>query len=160
MTHVHKEWSSDFAARTEQILNSAQKAKSMWMRFIDSSLYWVLLFIAIIGNFIISVVLVPFLLAFKGTPLYFTLFFVGITFGWMFSFILHNLEQLKSNQHILASVFIPALALINVGIFAILSNKLIILLKLSTPPHNPLLIGAAYVFGYVIPEAVSHIRRN
>jgi uncharacterized RDD family membrane protein YckC len=107
MTHVHKEWSSDFAARTEQILNSAQKAKSAWMRLIDSSLYWVLLFIAIIGNFIISVVLVPFLLTFKGVPLYFTLFFVGITFGWMFSFILHNLEQLKNKQHIVASIFIP-----------------------------------------------------
>ncbi len=160
MTHVHKEWSSDFAARTEQILNSAQKAKSRWMRFIDSSLYWILLFIAIIGNFIISVVLVPFLLTFKGAPLYFTLFFVGITFGWMFSFILHNLEQLKNKQHIVASVFIPALALINVGIFAILSNKLIILLKLSTPPHSPFLIGAAYVFGYVIPEAVSHLKRK
>jgi hypothetical protein len=160
MTHVHKEWSPDFAARTEQILNSAQKAKSAGMRFLDSSLYWILLFIAIIGNFIISVVLVPFLLAFKGASLYVTLFLVGISFGWMFSVILHNIDQLKNNQHIVASIFIPALALVNVGIFAILSNKLIILLKLSTPPHNPFLVGAVYVLGYVIPEAVSHLKRK
>lgn len=160
MTHVHKEWSPDFAAKTEQILRSAEKAKSAGMRFLDSSIYWILLFLAIIGNFILSVVLVPFLLAFKGLALYFTLFFVGISFGWVFSFILHNIEQLKKNQHIIASVFIPALALINVGIFAMLSNKLIILMNLATPPHNPFFVGAVYVLGYVIPGSLTHLRKK
>lgn len=160
MTHMHKEWSPDLAAKTEQILRSAEKVKSAGVRFVDSSLYWVLLVLAIVGNFILSVVLVPFLLALKGWPLYFTLFFVGISFGWMFSFILHHIEKLQKNQHIIASIFIPALALINVGIFAMLSNKLIILMKLATPPHNPIFIGAVYVLGYVIPGSLTHLRKK
>jgi len=160
MTHVHNDWTPDIAAKTEQILQSAEKLKSAGMRFLDSSIYWILLFLAIIGNFILSVVLVPFLLAFKGWPLYFTLFFVGISFGWVFSFILHNIEQLKKNQHIVASIFIPALAVINVGIFAMLSNKLIILMNLATPPHNPFFVGAVYVLGYVIPGSISHMRKK
>jgi hypothetical protein len=160
MTHVHKEWSPDLAVKTEDILRRAEQRKPAWIRGLDSALYWVLLFIAIVGNFILSVVLVPFLLILKGILLYFSLFFIGASFGWMFSFILHNIEKLQKEQHIIASIFIPALALINVGIFAVLSNKLIILLKLTTPPHNPMLVGAAYVLGYVLPGAISHLRKK
>jgi len=159
MKHEHKEWSSDLAVRTEEILSHAEQRKPGWIKTVDGALYWVLLIIAIVGNFIVSVVLVPFLLILKGAPLYFSLFFVGASFGWVFSFILHNLEKLQREQHIIASVFIPALALINVGIFAVLSNKLIILLKLTTPPHNPFLVGAVYVFGYVLPGSIAHLRK-
>jgi hypothetical protein len=160
MTHVHKEWSSEFAAKTEQILRQAEQRKPSWIRSVDNALYWALLFSAIIGNFIVSVVLVPFLLILKGASLYFSLFFIGVSFGWVFSFILHHLEKIQKHQHIIASIFIPCLALINVGIFAILSNKLIILLKLATPPHNPFFVGAFYVLGYILPGAISHYRQK
>ena len=158
--HEHGEWSTDFAAKTADILRNAEKLKPVWIRNVDASLYWFLLLIAIVGNFILSVVLVPFLLVLKGASLYFTLLFVGASFGFVFSFILHSIESLRKSQHVIAGVFIPALALINVGIFAILSNKLILLLKLATPPHNPFLIGAVYVLGYVIPGAVKHVKNR
>ena len=160
MKHEHKEWSSDLAAKTEEILRHGETAKPSWIRTIDNALYWTLLFLAIIGNFIISVVLVPFLLILKGAALYFSLFFVGASFGWVFSFILHSLAKLQKDQHIIASIFIPAIALINVGIFASLSNKLIVLLKLTTPPHNPFLVGAVYVLGYVLPDSISHMMKK
>ena len=160
MKHEHKEWSPDFAAKTEQILQRAEKSKPFWIQNVDKALYWILLFLAIVGNFVISVVLVPFLLILKGASLYFSLFFVGASFGWVFSFILHHLQRLQKEQHVIASIFIPCLALINVGIFAALSNKLIILLKLTTPPHNPFLVGAVYVLGYVIPGSISHLLKK
>lgn len=160
MTHVHKEWSPDIAARTERILQRAELRKSGWVRAIDKGLYWTLLFVAIVGNFIVSVVLVPFLLMFKGWPLWFSLFFIGASFGWLFSFILHSLEKLEVRQHIIASIFIPALALINVGIFAVLSNKLIAIMELTTPPHNPFIVGGMYVFGYVLPYSVLHVMKK
>lgn len=160
MAHGHKEWDIDLAVKTEKILRRAESSKPSWVRTLDSALYWVLLFIAIIGNFVVSVVLVPFLLILKGFALYFSLFFIGASFGWVFGFILHSLEKLQKEQHIIWSIFIPCLALINVGIFAVLSNKLIILLKLSTPPHNPFFVGAFYVLGYVLPGAISHLRKK
>jgi hypothetical protein len=48
----------DLAAKTEEILRRADQSKPYWIRSVDNMLYWVLLFIAIIGNFILSVVLV------------------------------------------------------------------------------------------------------
>ncbi len=160
MNHVHREWTSELAVKTEEILKRAQKAKPWWIRHIDGALYWVLLLLAIVGNFVVSVVLVPFLLILEGAALYFSLFLIGISFGWIFSFILHSMEDLEKGQHILASVFIPSLAIINVGIFAILSNKLIFLLNLATPPHNPFLVGGVYVLGYVLPGSVNHLRKK
>jgi hypothetical protein len=160
MKHEHKEWSPELAVRTEEILRHAEQRKPKWVKSVDNALYWVLLIVAILGNFVVSVVLVPFLLILKGAALYFSLFFIGASFGWLFSFILHNLERLQAHQHIIASVFIPALAIINVGIFAVLSNKLIILLKLATPPHNPFIVGAVYVFGYVLPGSIGHLRKK
>jgi len=139
---------------------SDSEYKTFFTRSIEVALYWVFLFLVIVGNFIISVVLVPFFLVFRGFFLYFSLFFIGLSFGCLFGFILASLERMKTRQHIIWSIFIPALALINVGIFAVLSNKLIYLMKLSTPAHNPMLVGACYVFGYVIPSAILHLKKK
>ena len=160
MRHEHKEWSADLAAKTAHILRRAEQRKPVWIKRVDNALYWVLLFVAIIGNFIVSVVLVPFLLILEGAGLYFSLFFIGASFGWIFSFILRSMEKLRTHQHIMANVFIPCLALINVGIFASLSNRLIVLLKLATPPHNPIFVGAFYVLGYVLPSAIIFVRKK
>ncbi|HLC33202.1 MAG TPA: hypothetical protein VJJ82_05215 [Candidatus Nanoarchaeia archaeon] len=148
--------SENLALRTPEILALAQRRKSAIIRVIDVSLYWVMLFLAIIGNLVLSVAIVPFLLVLKGITLYLSLFMIALSFGILFSFLLHSIQKLASRKHILATVFIPALALINVAIFAILSNKLIAMLHLTTPPHNPFLIGAVYMLGYVLPEALIH----
>ncbi|PIN75825.1 hypothetical protein COV18_01435 [Candidatus Woesearchaeota archaeon CG10_big_fil_rev_8_21_14_0_10_37_12] len=131
--------------------------QSLWQR-LNAIVYWLLLILAIVGNFIVSVVLVPFLLMLKGWFLFASLFFIGLSFGWLFSFIIHSLEELEVQQKIIASVFIPCLALINVGMMAILANRLIEILNLTTPPHNAALVGAVYVLGYVIPDAAEHLR--
>lgn len=142
--------------RVERIIQKAKDNLTPTTKNINSLLYWVLLMVSILGNFIVSVVLVPFLLILKGSALYFCLFFVGLSFGYLFSFVLRSIERLNPRQHILANIFIPAIALINIAIIATLSNQLILLLKLSTPFHNPLFVGMAYFFGYILPEAVKH----
>ncbi len=158
LKHEHREWTPELAVRTEQIIRKAKEHKPNWIVRIDSLLYWIMLFLAIAGNFAVSVILVPMLIALKGITLYFTLFFTGASFGWFFTYLLHELEE--TGKHIKTSILIAALAIINIGIFAILSNKLITMLNIATPPHNPLLVGAIYVFGYVLPDAIRHVKKN
>lgn len=148
--------SETLTLRTPEIILAAEKKKGAVIKFIDLSIFWVMLIIAIIGNFILSVALVPFLITLKGAILYLSLFMIALSFGILFSFLLHSIDKLGGKKHILATVFIPSLALINVVIFAILSNKIIALLHLTTPPHNPIAIGAVYVLGYILPEAIIH----
>lgn len=156
--HVHPGWSSELAAKTEAILQRAEERKPRWIRIVDRALYWTLMFLAIIGNFVVSVALVPVLVAIEGWPLYFLLFFIGASFGWLFSFMLMIMEKWQPKQHIIASIFIPSIALINVGIMAVLSNDLIQLMKVGTSTHNPMLVGGGYVLGYVLPYAVLHLK--
>lgn len=116
-----------------------------------------MLFLAILGNFILSVVMVPVLIALRGVFLYVCIFIIAMSFGALFSFLLHGIEYARPRQHLLASILIPALALINVAIFANLTNKLIILLHLAEPGHNPWFVATVYVAGYVLPEAMTHL---
>ena len=118
----------------------------------DDLLYWIILILSILGNFIVSIVLVPFLVAIQGWPLYLSVFGIAATFGYLFSFILRELEHLHPRQKIIANLLIPAIALINVTIITLLSNKLILLLGLRTEFHHPLMISGTYVLGYVVPN--------
>ena len=148
----------EHAAKTQEILE--HHIKPFWTQFLDTILYWSLLLIAILANLILSVVLVPLLLVLKGWYLYFTLAVIAFCFGWVFSFILHSIEQLKTQQHIIAGLFIPAIALITIGMFTILSNKLIVLMKLATPEHSPVLVAFVYVIAYVVPQGMMHAMKK
>lgn len=141
---------------SERLLRTQRAASVRW---IDTAVYWVLLLLAIVANFVVSVVLVPILLVLEGFGLFLILFFIGISFGWLFGYVLHSLE-VHGKQHVIWSIFIPVLAIINVAIFTMLSNKLIGLLKLSTPVHDPLLIGVFYVAGFILPGAVQHVMKS
>ncbi|MBW3019357.1 hypothetical protein KY329_04200 [Candidatus Woesearchaeota archaeon] len=121
-------------------------------RNIDDLLYWTILILSIVGNFLISIVLVPFLVALQGWLLYITVFGIAATFGYMFTFILRSIEQLHPRQKVLAKLLIPAIALINVTIITLLSNRLILLLQVATEFHNPLIVGITYVVGYSLPS--------
>jgi len=118
-------------------------------------LFWAFLFITIIGNFVISAVLVPIMLVMSKLALYGSIAFIGFCFGFLLNSILSSIEQLDRRHHIIAGILIPVLALINVIIFTKLSNDLIGLMHLSTPPHDPLVLAIVYVIAFTIPYLVS-----
>lgn len=154
---ANKGWGRADVRKAADILAHAEASKSASMRFVEQSAFWVALLIAIFGNLVISVVLVPFLLLLKGIGLYFTVFIVGATFGLLFNVIIGYIEELKEGQHIIAGAFIPALALINIYLIAHFSNRLEILLLLPTPAHSPLAVSVTYVIAFVLPYFIKHM---
>ncbi len=153
-----KGWGKAEAKKTAEIIARAEASKTASIRFIEQSVFWAALLVAILGNFIISVVLVPFLLLLEGIGLYATISAVGVTFGLLFNVIIGYIEKLNEGQHIIAGAFIPALALINVYIIAYFSNRLEILLQLPTQAHNPLGISITYVAAFVFPYVIKHFQ--
>ncbi len=118
---------------------------------LSSTLFWVFLAITIIANFIISTILVPIMLVMTKLSLYFSITFIGFSFGYILHSILISIEELDKGHHIIAGILIPSLALINVAIFTRLSNNLIKMMHLKTPSHNPLIIGIVYVIAFITP---------
>jgi len=151
-------WTPEEAAKAHEILRKAEAKKRTLVKIIDALLYWVLLVLAILANFVISVVLVPVLLVIKGFYLYLILAVIGVSFGWFFSFVLHSIEKLQLSQHVIAGIILPVIALINITIITVLTNRLAGLMHLETT-QNPVIVGAVYVVGYILPEIVRHRKK-
>ncbi len=148
---LEKQWSDEEKEKAINIIGRAHESKSGFVLFLDKLVYFFILFVAIAGNFVVSVVLVPFLLIMSGFYLYSTLFFIGLAFGALFNIIIHYLERLEEKHHIMAGFFIPVIALINVYIITNLSNNLVGMLRLPTTLHSPTFVSIAYVVAFVMP---------
>ncbi len=155
---LKKGWSKTDARRTADIIAHAQADKSTTMLFVEQMAFWIALLTAVLGNFILSVVMVPFLILLSGIGLYITVFLIGITFGMIFNVLVHYIEEIDAGEHVIAGAFIPALALINMYIITHFSNKIEVLLQLETPSHSPLLVSATYVIAFVIPYLLKHLQ--
>lgn len=152
-----KGWSEKEIQKTVGILQRAREKKTFTLKFLEGLLLYVTLTVFVIGNFIMSVVLVPFLILMKGIWLYLTVMLFAFTFGILFTITINYIEKLTPKKHIVVGLFIPAIALINIYIIVYFANKLEILLQLPVIPHSPVLIGIAYVFAFIIPYLTQHI---
>ncbi len=153
---IGKGWGRTDVQKTADILAHAEAFKSSSMRFLEGAAFWISLLIAIIGNFLLSIVIVPLLLLLHGIGLYFTVFVVGVAFGALFNVLIKYIEDLGQGQHIIAGAFIPALGLINIYLITFFSNRLELLLGLTTPAHSPAGISVTYVIAFVLPYLLQH----
>ena len=151
---LKKGFSKNEAKRTIEVIRDAEKAKTTKMRVFDSLVYWILLLVTIVGNLVISIVLVPFLFAFKIIPLYLVIILLAAMFGYLFDRLISDMEHLENRHHLVAWIFIPSLAIINVYYMTSFANYVVRTLELPFPVHSPLFVSAAYVFAFTLPYLV------
>lgn len=126
----------------------------------NTFIYWTGLLIAIIGNILLSVILVPLMLYLSPGILYFVIIVVGLTFGTLFNALINSIEEVDYKHHIVAGLFIPTIALLNVFIMVRLSNQLNQALQLTEITYQPMLIGAIYVASFMVPYIFTKIKEN
>ena len=127
-----------------------QHKKTPGILFLDKSIYWVVLLVAIIGNLVISIVLIPFLMVLKEYLLYLIIIILGVTFGLFFNLLINNIEGLKKTQHLIAGLFIPIFALVNLFYITGTANYLQSLMKIDNA-QQPWLIGIVYAAAFISP---------
>ncbi len=154
---LKKGFSKKEAKKTISILQKAEEKKSPKIKFLDSIIYWVLLIVAIIGNMVISIILIPFLLTFKRIPLYFIIIILAAMFGFLFDQLIRDIENLENKHIILAWIFIPSLAIINTYYMTSFTNHLVNTLELPLTLHSPPLISIIYVFAFIIPYIIHNL---
>jgi hypothetical protein len=136
---LKKGFSKKEAKRTVEIIKKAKGKRSSKIRFLDSVIYWVLLMVAIVGNMVISIILIPFLLAFK------------------FEQLIREIEHIENKHQIIAWIFIPALAIINVYYMTSFANHLTETLKLPLALNSPIIVSVIYVIAFIFPYGVHNI---
>ena len=149
-------WSSAEIEKASRIIREAKEKKSSRIIMLDSIIYWAALIIAIIGNMVISIVLIPFLLALRDLLLYIIIITLGLAFGLLFDLLIRDIDSLGKHHYIIAGLFIPSLAIINVIYMTNFANTLTASINLKNI-HPPLLVGAIYTIAFIIPYLFSHI---
>ena len=148
-----KGWSKKDISKTVGIIEQAKANKHPKIKILDKLVFWASLAVAIIGNFIISISLIPILLALNNLPLYIVLITLGVAFGLLFELLIRTIEHLEAKHHIFLGIMMPIIAIINVIIIVTFSNNLEKVINIQNP-HSPLLVGVIYAFAFILPYLI------
>ncbi|MBI4145332.1 hypothetical protein HY493_03955 [Candidatus Woesearchaeota archaeon] len=146
-----KGWQPHHIDRAMAMIQDAPNVKSDALRLLDILVYWGALGLAVLGNFVLSIALIPVLLVFSDIPLLFGLGLLAVAFGFIMDVVLREIEHLRRAHRIVPELFIPALALINLYIITRFTNTIAPLMGLPTS-HDPWLASIMYVTGFVLPH--------
>lgn len=150
-----KGWTDEDINKAIKIIESAKEKKSKTIRIIDSIIYWVVLLVTIVGNLILSIILIPFLLALSHIQLYLIIIIIAVTFGFLFDLLIRDIENLEQKHYIIAGIFIPSIAIIDVYFMVRFANYLMRIMRLSNIQQSPLIVGFVYTIAFITPYLIN-----
>ncbi len=157
---VQKGWDEGELLKAEQILDRATQHDIFFSKIV----FWSALVVIVFANLLVSLLLIPFLIALNSAVLYGIVAVLALTIGFLYNFLITDIGLLEKKHHRTAGVIIPFIAMANVVIMVLVSNKFIESLKLNNPPQNPWLVaivfGIAFIAPYVVDQMRRHYRRN
>lgn len=144
---AEKGWAKKDISKAIKIIEKARQSKHPKIKLLDKAVYWVSLLVAIAGNFIISIALIPFLLVLNSLQLYGIIAIIGLSFGLLFELLIRRIENLEAKHHIFLGIAIPLLAIAN---FIIVSNNMKLLVGVESR-QNPVIAGSLYAIAFILP---------
>ena len=149
---LERGWTEKEIEKTMGLLYSEEKREKQvgFVKVSHPIIYWVGLVVAIIGNLLLAVTLIPFLMILTSIQLYIILGVVGIVFGGLFNVILRDIEHVDESHHIVAGIFIPAIALITVYIMASVANRFNDIIQ-NPNPHSAVILSIIYLLCFSAP---------
>jgi hypothetical protein len=148
---LSKGWTVAEIEHASKIIEEAENKKHMGIRFLETSIYWVLLFLLIVASVVCSVFLTPFIFALKSQMIIILTALLGFTLGTMFSILIKDIEKIehKNHKNLIWTMIISGI--VNVGLIINFSMEFSIRTGLELN-HSPYIISAIYFFAYMIPH--------
>lgn len=141
-----KGWSEEEIKKAEAILHQTEKHDIYFSRVV----FWTAIIAVVIGNLLISVALIPLLLAVNKTLLYLTIIIFALLIGFLYNFLIRDIGHLERKHHLLAGVIIPLIALFNIFLVTSISNLILKNLRLENL-HHPLIPAIVFAFFLMVP---------
>ena len=142
-----------------EIYAAGEAKKSPFIRFLDAIIYWVIIVVTILGNFVLSLIMVPVLVVFTSGSLVAATAVLALAFGILMHVIAIEVEHLQKTHFVIFEILIPVLALINIYIITRLSNRLTELMEIQVS-HSPVLVSVVYVIAFTAPHLVARLRKK
>jgi hypothetical protein len=152
---AEKGWSKSEINKTLRIIENAKKNKHPIIKILDSAVYWFSLMVAIVGNFMISIALIPMLLALKSIQLYVVIITLALSFGLLFELLIRTIE-LRTSHHVFLGILIPIIALLNFIFIVLVSNRIEVIISVGNH-QNPILVGIWYSIAFMLPYSFYQI---
>jgi len=156
-----KGWSESDISKSENIMGHA--AEMTGTKKIDLFVYWTALIISIVLNIVVSGIILPMMFMIHGLALIGLIFVIALFFGWIFYILIKDIENMEIHHHIIAGLFIPAIALVNVFIIVNIGNRIIrfnMPTLLHIPISDPLQISVVYAISFTIPYLISQLNKK
>lgn len=154
---AEKGWSRAEILKASEILHGKENPGQIYFqKQMNPVVYWATLIVSIIANMVVSVVLIPFLLAVKDAiTLYSIVALLAVAFGFFFNLLLSDIEHVDPSHRVIAGLFIPALAIINIIIVINVTAVLDKVLFGAEFTQNAISIAVVYVFAFIAPFLVN-----
>ncbi|MBI2575036.1 hypothetical protein HYV82_04070 [Candidatus Woesearchaeota archaeon] len=123
-------------------------------------MFWVSLLALIIANLLVTIVIVPLVLAASALTALIVAF-LGLFAGKLFAMLIANIGNIETKHHIIAATLVPGLAVMNLFILIAGVNRLAPAFGLAQS-QDPLLISIVYVASFLTPYLWANVinRKN
>ncbi len=149
-------WNDAEINRAQAILNDTQPHDI----YLSKIVFWSALIVIIFANLLVSLVLIPFITVFKSWMLYSIVILLAGTIGFLYNFLITDIGHLERHHHVLASIIVPLIALLNVILTVTISNNIITELKINNSQHNPWLLSIVFVIAFILPYLFDQMKTN
>ncbi len=130
-------------------ISLAEQKKQAHVKILETMAYWVMISTAIIGNFLISFTLIPYIVLLDNINLYIVVVILGVAIGLLFTSVIKSLE-IKLHHHTLIIFLVPVTAFISFFIITGMSNQIASFYNIKTA-HNPVIVGLIYIISFMVP---------
>lgn len=152
-----KGWSEEEIAHAQRVAKKAQEQKHPAHSFLEVAVFWGLLFLTVIGIFLVSLVIVPLLLALPTSGVLFVLGLLGLVLGTLFSWLIQDIEWVERKHHALNILILAGLGLLSVWF---ITGKVRGLAALYGHDHNPWLLAATFAASLLTPYLIHIIHQE
>lgn len=152
-------WTEGEVKKTLEMMRSPEKVEKHLpiKKELQAMLYWSVLLVLVICNFVVSIVLIPFLLVLTSVELNLITLVLGLIFGLFFNLIIRDIEHLEKKHHLVAAIFIPVIAALNIFVMVSVAQRLAVITKVGVT-QNPIPISIIYVAAFLLPYLITTIR--
>lgn len=147
-----KGWSDPDIKKAETIMEESHKQdKSRSGVHTNRVVFWGMLFVMVIGNTLVSLILIPILLAFNRIAADIFVAIIGFVIGLWFNLLVWDIDHITRRHHLIAALTIPGLAVVNLYAITRITNAINDVFVITDLREDPLVVSAIYVISFILP---------
>lgn len=121
--------------------------------------YWISLLVLTIATFFITLLIAPLAIFVNKLLAYFTTLFLGLLFGFIYAFIVIDLQHLDKKHHMFLSIYIPLVAVFAIYLIITIMKNISTLFYMPFKAH-PVGVSFFFLFSFILPYLFFGVKYN